>query len=318
MIPLRYRYRVYGITVASDRPLTLPAHADGGLARVECRSATASVFHAAMSGAAFDPSPDPWHRYASLPDGSTYVQWDTVGEFLVDADGRRIACRRAARSSAESFQVYMLGQALSFALVKQRLEPLHATAIVVEDRAIAFLGAPGFGKSTLAAGFLEAGHRLLTDDLLVVREHRGRALAYPGPPRIKLFPRTAGRLVSGRADRVTMNAATNKLILPIDADRRCAAPVPLAAIYSLSSPRDACRQNGVSIDRLSGRDAFVELLKGTFNRRFVKPERLARQFEAMTSLTNLVAVSRLAYPRTLEQLQHVREKVLADLESRDA
>src|SRR5207249_3480420 len=156
-------------------------------------------------GVDFDRRSDSWYRYASLRDGSIYVRWDTIGEFLVAADGCRITCRRVEASSPESFQVYMLGQALSFALVKQRFEPLHATVVVVNDRAVAFLGENGSGKSSLAACFVDAGHRLLTDDLLIVQERSNRLLAFPGPARIKLFPQIAGRFLGGVADRVPMN-----------------------------------------------------------------------------------------------------------------
>src|SRR5205814_176172 len=107
---------VYGIAVVSDAPLALPDYSEGVVGRVEYVSAPASVFQTAMQGVTFDPQSDSWYRYAFLRDGSTYVRWDTVGEFLVAADGRRITCRRADVSGDESFQVYMLGQALSFAL----------------------------------------------------------------------------------------------------------------------------------------------------------------------------------------------------------
>jgi len=50
------------------------------------------------------------------------------------------------------------------------------------------LGDSGHGKSSLAACFLAAGHRLLTDDLLVIGESGDYLMAHPGPPRIKLFP----------------------------------------------------------------------------------------------------------------------------------
>ena len=53
------------------------------------------------------------------------------------------------------------------------------------NQAVAFLGDNAFGKSSLAACFLAAGARLLTDDLLVLHESSDRVLAYPGPPRIK-------------------------------------------------------------------------------------------------------------------------------------
>ena len=113
----------------SDTPLALPEYSHGGLAEVECLSAPASIFLTAIQGEDFHPRSDSWYRYAVLHDGSTYVSWDTVGEFLVAADGRRITCRRIEKSSVESFQVYMLGQALSFALVRQRFATEGADAV---------------------------------------------------------------------------------------------------------------------------------------------------------------------------------------------
>jgi hypothetical protein len=308
-----HRYCVYGIVVLSDTPLALPEYAHDGLGQVECLTAPASVFLTAMRGAPFDGESDSWHRYAVLDDGSTYVRWDAIGEFLVAADGRRITCRRLDQSPSESFQVYMLGQALSFALVRQRFEPLHATVVVADDRAVAFLGNNAFGKSSLAASFLEAGARLLTDDLLVLHESSGRVLAYPGPPRIKLFPKMARRFLGDVATGVHMNEDTDKLILPLDEHRRCSNPVRLDAIYSLAAPRDACRKPGVTIETLSPREAFVELVKGTFNRRLVSPRRLRDQFCFVARLTELIPVKRLTYPRAVDRLQEVRATVLTDL-----
>ncbi len=316
-VGLRHRYCVYGIAIVSDTPLALPEYSDGDLGQVECASAPASVFLTAIGGGDFDPRSDSWYRYAFLHDGSTYVRWGTVGEFLVAADGRRIVCRRAEESSDESFQVYMLGQALSFALVKQGFEPLHATVVVVDNQAVAFLGDNAFGKSSLAACFLEAGDRLLTDDLLILQELPGGVFAYPGPPRIKLFSRIASRFLGHTVSRVPMNADTDKLILPVGEHRSCATPVPLAAIYSLAAPRDACRTPRVDIEALSPRRAFVELVKGTFNRRLVSSERLERQFSVMAKLAELIAVKKLTYPRAIDRLQEVRAMVLADL-ARDA
>src|SRR4051812_5433699 len=99
-------------------PLSLPEYSEGGLGRVECSCAPASVFAAAVERARFQSHPGSWYGYGVVDDGSTYVRWDGVGEFLVAADGGRIACQREHAASDESFQVYMLGQALSFALVK--------------------------------------------------------------------------------------------------------------------------------------------------------------------------------------------------------
>ena len=314
----RYRYGVYGMVISSDTPLDLPPDTHAGVARVECVSAPAAAFLAATDGCGDDADADSWYRYIVLRDGSTYVRWRTIGEFLVAGDGRRIMFRRFDRASRESFQVYLLGQALSFALVRQGFEPLHATAVVVDRHAVAFLGSNAFGKSSLAACFLEAGSRLLTDDLLILGESRNRILAYPGPPRLKLFPKIARRFLGQDVTkRVHMNPDTDKLILPIEEHRQHGRPVALDAIYALAAPRDACRTPGVRVDSLSPREAFLELLKGTFNRRLTNQPRLKRQFGFTTRLTDLVTVKRLSYPRAIDRLPEVREAVRADL-ARDA
>ncbi len=308
-----YRYSVYGIEVLSDTPLALPASCGGGLGTVEFRSAAEVDFLTAIATAEFDTRSESWYRYAWLPDGSAYVRWEAVGEFLVTANGRCIRWRKFDESSIESFQVYLLGQALSFALVKQRLEPLHATVVTVDDRAVAFVGSSGSGKSTLAACFLEAGHRLVTDDLLVLDEEADRLVAYPGPPRLKLFPEIAGRFFPQIDDGVAMNADTEKLILGLDPRMKETAPVALAVVYSLTSPDDSGATESVNVEELSRREAFFELVKGTFNRHLVSAERLARQFDAATRLSDRLPVARLSYPRSLDRLAEARESIYAHL-----
>ncbi len=308
-----YRYGVYGITVLSEIPLALPAHPEASLAQVEFVTASAKFFQRASAGAQFQSGADAWYHYAFLPDGSTYANWIGVGEFIVSPGGVRVTCRRFAEASHESFQVYLLGQALSFALVKHGFEPLHATVLAVEGRAIAFLGESGFGKSSMAACFLQAGHRILTDDLLITQESGADFLAYPGPPRVKLFPNMARRFLGGLNGAVPMNNATTKQILPLEPDRINARPIPLAAIYAIVSPDEVKRRSQpVAIEPLSPREAFLTLVRGTFNARLVRPERLERQFHAAARLSEAVPVRRLAYPRIMRRLPEVRDAVIAD------
>jgi hypothetical protein len=304
-----YRYRVYGIDIVSDSELTMPRHEHEPVCHVACIRAPAALFATAIEGAVFHPLSDGWQRSAVLHDGSAYVSWGSVGEFLVAADGRRIACRPAAQCSAESFQVYMLGQALSFALVKQRIEPLHATVVEIDGQGIAFLGGSAFGKSTIAASFLEAGYRLVTDDLLVLQESGGTITAYPGPPRIKLFPDMAARFLD-RSAGVQMNADTGKLIVPLDERQTCTHPVPIRAMYVLASPVESCHQRTVTIETLSFRESFIELVKGTFNRRLGGAPRMERQFTVTARLADAFPIRRLAYPRQIERLKDIHDIVM--------
>jgi len=312
-----YRYCVYGTTISSEIPLALPEQGEGRLARVELRVAPASHFADAIRNVPFERPVEDWNHRASLPDGSSYLRWDGIGEFLTSADGCHIWCRQFEDAPFESFQVYMLGQALAVVLVKRGFEPLHATAAVVDGRAIVFLGHSGFGKSSLAACFLAAGHRLLTDDLLILHESAGRILAYPGPPRIKLFPKVAGELLGHIASGVPMNPGARKLILPVHARRNQAHPVALGAMYSLAAPYDARRPQSVRIESLSPREAFLEFVAHTFNDRIVNMRRLERQFTMAARLASVATVKKLSYPRVLDRLPDVRAAVLSDLDRID-
>lgn len=310
MTSQRHIHRVYGATVVSDAPLPLPFHAEGDLALIELSQASDEMLRPAREAACSDPEYGDWFRYAFLPGGSAYVGWDGVGEFLVSAEGSRVCCLRHQHATSESFQVYLLGQALSYALVQQGLEPLHATAVEIDGVAVAFLGTSGMGKSSLASCFVGAGHRLLTDDVLIIRERKGELLAYPGPPRLKLFPEIAEAFL-GAAAGEPMNQGTNKLILPLAARQACDKAIPLAAIYQLAEPEDVVSPD-ITIHEPPPRDAFLALIGNTFNRRLTSPERLQRQFHAATQLVAAGIVRTLTYPRILTTLPAVTTAVLAD------
>ena len=132
----------------------------------------------------------------------------------------------------------MLGQALSFALLKRGVEPLHATTVCVDEAAVAFVGESGAGKSTLAASFLAAGNPLLTDDLLVLRRRGNGLYGYPGMPRIKLYPEVATAVLPGLAEGFKMNEWTPKRILPLAAAQFRDTPAALSAIFILDSEQD--------------------------------------------------------------------------------
>lgn len=314
----QFAYGVYGISLRSDMPLALPEHRGSGLAQIELRAASPETFSAARVGADLQTVGD-WYLYAQLPEGSKYagsyyVCWRDLGQFLVSPDGGVVQYHRAPQAPLESFQVYLLNQAISFALVQQGLEPLHATTVIVGGEAIALLGDSGFGKSTLAAAFLRAGHRLLTDDLLLLRPGKCGIEAYPGPARIKLFPGTARRLLGATADGVPMNAVTSKQIIALDHElnHRTLAPIPLRAIYVLAPPHEMRRMRSVRIESIPPREAFLALTANTFNRRVEHSGRLRRQVSANAFLVGAVPVKKLSYPRSYARLPEVIEAVLAD------
>lgn len=306
-------YDLYGVRLKSVLPLPGPEIASPGKVAIVLFKGSIPLFSRVRRMAGIGSENGDWFQQARLPDGSIYLRWFELFEFLVSEDGRRIACRDLNGATQESFQTYLLGQVLSYALVKQGIEPLHATTVVINGGAVAFLGDCGYGKSSLGATFIQAGHPLLTDDLLVLKERSDGFVAYPGPARIKLFPEVARNLVKEKLIATPMNNLTPKLVIPLDRLQSCRIAAPLNAIYVLTPPPASSRRTGISIRRLSPRRAFLALTKNTFNVAVVGPDRLRRQFLLATRLARKVPVKSLSYPRILTRLPEVRESIRSDL-----
>ena len=254
-----------------------------------------------------------WCQHQVLGDGSIYLRWSDLFEFLIASDGKRVSIHALDGASLEAFHSYLLGPALSFALLKLGIEPLHATTIVVDGGAVSFLGNCGYGKSSLAAAFLEQGDPVLTDDLQVLGRTPDGPVAYPGPPRIKLFPEIGTALLRTLVRGVPMGPLTSKLIVPLGRHQAWTEAVPLKAIYALAPPATGAQRRKVSIGRLSARKALLELLRNTFNRAVTDSDRLERQFVWAAELASTVPIKLLSYPRILSALPTVRRAILADL-----
>jgi len=195
------------------------------------------------------------------------------------------------------------------------IESLHGTVVVVGGEAVAFVGDCGYGKSTLGAAMLAKGFPVLTDDLIALRETDAGCLVQPGVPRIKLFPSVARRVFPRRSRGTPMNPGTPKLVLPLSTHETGGRPMPLKAIYVLSPPRKrrSTSSSRPQVRALTGRKAFLEVVRAAFNLLVLREERLAGQFRFANSLAARVPIRQLSYARDLSQLSAVCEAVLGDL-----
>jgi len=93
-------------------------------------------------------------------------------------------------------EIHFLGSALAAWLEHRGVLALHASAVVIGGRAVAFLASNKGGKTALAAACMQAGHPLLTDDLLAVEPCAdGSAVGYPGYPQMRMWADNAAWFV---------------------------------------------------------------------------------------------------------------------------
>jgi hypothetical protein len=187
---------------------------------------------------------------------------------------------------------------------------LHASAVVVAGEGIAFAGPARRGKSTLAASFAADGHAIVSDDCLMLQWRRADARAVPSYPSLRLWQGTAERLLGSTPALVPVAQYTSKVRVGAHASRLVfrQLPVRVRKIYVLERRTGAAR-----IDPLSGREAFIELLKTTFRLNPLDRAAARRELAALSAIVHRVPVARLRVPLRLDSLAGVRQAIAADL-----
>jgi hypothetical protein len=295
-----HKYAVYGVSLISDIPFDFPPASSTDHDRPHVRFAQAGdVLDRTEAGS------DQWFVCRQQEDGSLYVRWSGLYEFVVDPSGTLVRYRALRDGEPAILQNFLFGQTLSFALIRQNVEPVHAAVVDVGGHAIALLGDCTYGKSTLAASLLRAGCRLLSDDLLVVHDCGGVLLARAGAGRIKLLPDAARAVLGEPAGGVPLLPGADKRVFRLDRRKVQRDDVPLGAIVILPTPDERAACARIDIDRVTGAEVFRELVKNTFVRYVDEARRLHQNFASNSHLASAVAGYRLRYPPGIERLPDV-------------
>ena len=316
--PVPANYRLYGMTLESTIPLPYQC-GQNWKADVRMRQGEAAQFASARRELRSAGARKSWFAHQRLANGMRFLRWTASFEFLVSADGHEILFHRINGTTTESLATYLLGHVLSFSLIAFGFEPLHGTVLDINGRAIALLGDCGYGKSTLAAALVARGFRVLTDDLIVLERQDDEWMIHPGPPRLKLFPSVAARVLVHRTKGRAMNRQTAKLVIPLQTHQAVSRAMPLKALYVLPAPgRRADRVGQIRIEPASGSEAFLDVVRAAFNLAVTDKSRLANQFTFAERLIASVPVRRLSYRRSFAALPAVCDAILADVVASDA
>ena len=249
-----FDYRVFGLKVRSEVRLSalIPTPIDS--ADVEIR----------LGAVPKHQSVEPFGLYVDT-DGPI-LNIANVGRFLI-ANGNEIIVEPHAQASARNVELYLLGSAFGAILHHRHLLPLHANAIEIDGRAIAFMGHSGAGKSTLAAWFADHGYRILSDDVCVVDfDSAGLAYARAGIPRLRLWKDALKVRGISETGLTRSFDGQDKFDMPIIGSGSH-DPVRLDAIYLLGKNIGATDQS--MIEPVSGMAAVEAISVNTYRGSFV-------------------------------------------------
>jgi hypothetical protein len=218
-------------------------------------------------------------------------------QFHVSRDGTGLWATWAPSSTLADTETYLLGPVLGFAQRLMGVLCLHASAVVVDDIAIALCGPGSAGKSTTAGAFASAGFAVLADDMTALREVDGSLLAMPAYDHLRVWE-GAERILLGTSGSLPRLAPTwDKRALQLrrhgwtfrDRAARLGAVVLLAR-----------REDGPGfprVDPVAPAEAFIAIAANTYANYLLDERMRAEEFSGIARLMPAVPVLR-ATPST--------------------
>jgi hypothetical protein len=302
--------------MASDFPFRwpLPLGTTGPDVRFSCVAATpldadlgvaTCVLEVPLSAESGAPSIS-FHRC----DGVDVVRFGRDADHYLWPD--RIVCHLHDPSLTWLVEIQLLGMVLALWLELRGTPTLHASTVVVDGSAVAFLGTKGGGKTTAATALVAAGHPLLVDDLLALHLTGSDVLAQPGYPMLRLWPEQVDHFLGGGDDLPLVHPSFTKRRVRVGDGfgTQHTGTAPLRRIY-LPARRDG---GEVAIEPVSSRDALIETVRNSFLHDAVHSFGLAgRRLAMLADLLRYASVRRVMYPSGCDRLPELVAAVEADV-----
>jgi hypothetical protein len=224
-------------------------------------------------------------------DGAYLVEAPGFGTHAVSADGARITSLLAP-GAPWAWQRLLVAQALPLAATLHGLEPLHASAVNLGDRAVAFTAPSGTGKTSIVMNLVARGAGLVTDDVLAIEPASHGLRAHPGARLMNADRDELNAIAEGRERLGPVLGVDEKVYLRPALEPR---PLPLAALYRLlRAPAGAPFRIEEEVP-----PAPRSVLGTAFLRYLRSPDRLARRLELVSRVARTVRVFDVQVPPEL-------------------
>lgn len=297
---MAFTYYAYGLVLDSEIPLPELSPAEG----------TADI---RLRIGAVEPPPsrpeEPWYSWSS-EGASVRIRWKGLGTFQL-LEGREVVVDPAPGVEVGRLRDYVLSFVMG-ALLQQRgyLVLLHASAVLMHGRAVAFVGESGEGKSTMTAALSARGYPVVSDELVPVDFSGGGLRVWPAFSRLKLTAESA-EAVGCPAEALTQIYSEEEKLGWQVASAAPEASLPLSRIYLLRTG------DAHSVRATASVDAVGELVRQSFHKRLLSPDRLRQHLLTCADLARSGRVCYLTRRRSLAELDAVANLVEADVSSLD-
>jgi ABC-type dipeptide/oligopeptide/nickel transport system ATPase component len=201
---------------------------------------------------------------------------------------------------------------MGFVMLLRGIVCLHASAIVIDGKAIALVGPAGSGKSTTAAAFAQRGYHVLAEDVVTLDDRGDQFLVRPGYPCIRLWPAAVKALYGSETHLPKLTPNWDKCYLDLS-DNFQGEPLRLAAIYHLSERRHEA--TAPFVQALDRSEAMMSLVANTYATKLMDKQMRAREFELLTRVVKSVPLRRVTPHADPARLDELCTRIIADFQN---
>ena len=320
-----YRCSIYGLGAVANRPIPgVPsAKTASDDIRISFGSRPASLHEVSEAQIEVsyiadytDECGNPMLHVFRLLDGEYYKFCYADGtEFVVDHAGTEIWAVWVEPLTLEDTTTYLLGPIMGFVMLLRGVVCLHASAIAIDNQAIALLGPAGSGKSTTAAAFSQRGFSILAEDVVTLDDRGDQFLVRPAYPCIRLWPASVKALYGTESHLPKLTPNWDKCYLDLTArpEQFQRESLPLAAVYILGERRED--PHAPFVEPLDRAEALMSLVANTYATKLMDKQMRAREFELLTRVLASIPVRRVTAHADPVRIPELCESILADLKS---
>lgn len=285
-------YRAYGLTLDSELELPELCATDSGPAALTIRLGRIEYEGPHRGKVICRP----------VSDRAVLVVFEPIGVALVK-DGKEITLTPSEKAAPLAVRLFLLQQVMAMALWQRDYLLLHAGAVVLDEKAVVFMGGSGQGKSTMVAAMNALGCPALCDDVLAIEMKRNGPMAQVGLTHLKLSEAARELAGVGLGEAQLIPDRSEKRLYALKSNAVEAAP--LRAIFLLVSGER------IEFQEAPPARALIELVRQSYGAELVAPlGKAARHFEQCAEIARTVPIFVLSRPRDLSSLRAVARQVI--------
>ncbi len=201
----------------------------------------------------------------------------------------------------------LLGTGLSILMMYRDRIPLHAAAFLVENYAVGMVGKSGVGKSTFLRYVLEKGHKVLTEDTLLICNRNDISVIPTRNIKSKLkkdaidFFRIQPQYIGSYIK------SSNKYWVEILRQNRCQEQKVLKRIYFLNPREDTV---DISVKRIEEREQFKRLCENVNSLMDLPEKDVLKILKLLKEVSKKLITFELTYPLGKEHFEETLKKLI--------